>query len=399
MPWKESCAMSERARFCQQAESGHFRVAELCCAYGISRVTGYKWLERYRDGGVANLADRSRARHTQSNAYPASVRELVVEARELHPNWGAKKIGPWLAKRHAGLSIPSCTTMETMLREAGLVRQRRRSRRLKGGLGVREGDGRVNGVWAVDFKGEFRLGNRTYCYPLTVTDSCSRFLLMCRALPSTKLAPVRQAFEALFGEFGLPDRIRSDNGVPFASAGVGRLSRLSVYWMTLGIEVERTRPGHPQDNGRHERMHRTLAEDTTRPPARTQRGQQRRFGRFRSEFNEERPHEALDMRCPSDVYEASERMCQEDPFEYPGHFEERMVSQTGQIWWNNKPVFLSSSLAGQRVGLEERDEGVWAISFRTLPLGRLLKRKGRVCVKPIEPGRTGRLHRRRKPCG
>ena len=250
----------------------------------------------------------------------------------------------------------------------------------------------------MDFQGEFRLGDRTYCYPLTVTDSCSRFLLMCRALPSTRLSPVRKAFDELFRAFGVPERIRSDNGVPFASAGVGRLSRLSVYWMTLGIDVERTRPGHPQDNGRHERMHRTLAEETTRPPARTQRGQQRKFSRFRREYNEERPHEALEMRCPSELYEASKRECEVRPFEYPGHFEERTVMDAGQFSWNDRRVFLSSSLAGQRIGLVEVDAGVWAIRFRTFPLGQLIEHRGQVKVEAIRPGRRGSARRKRKPC-
>lgn len=385
MPWKESCAMDDRARFCQEAEAGDVGIAELCRAFGISRVTGYKWLNRYEVGGVAALSDRSRARYTQPHAYPESIRELVVGARMKHPTWGAKKLRPWLAKRHPRADLPSVTTMETMLREAGLVRRRRRSRRLEGALGVRAGDDRANGVWAVDFKGQFRLGDRSYCYPLTATDSYSRYLLTCTALKSTKFEPAWKVFDRLFAEYGVPERIRSDNGAPFASVGVGRLSRLSVYWMSLGIELERTRPGHPQDNGRHERMHRTLKEDTTRPPAGTSRGQQRRFTRFQTEFNEERPHEALDMKCPCELYEPSSRPYAEAEFEYPGYWEQRKVNEAGQISWKKRLVFLSESLAGHRVGLVELDDGVWKVCFRQLPLGRLNERNGKPRIEAIRP--------------
>jgi transposase InsO family protein len=398
MPWKESCAMDERARFCQQAEDGDFSVAELCRAYEISRQTGYKWLDRYRDAGVAGLTDRSRARHTQSHEYPAKIRDLIVAARVKHPTWGAKKLRPWLAKKHPRLELPSLTTIESILRKANLVRERRRSRRLEGAVGVREGDDRVNGVWAVDFKGDFLQGDGRRCYPLTVTDSCSRYLLQCQALPSTGVEGTLKAFDTLFREYGVPERIRSDNGLPFASSGLARLSRVSVYWITLGIEVERTRPGKPQDNGRHERMHRTLAEETTRPPARTRVGQQRRFNRFRSEYNEERPHEALEMRCPGDLYEASDRPYEEQPYEYPGHHEVRRVSDAGQIYWRNEQISVTKSLAGQDVGLVEIDEGVWKVSFRMVPLGRLSSRRGRVQLEGVRPGRSGPPPRKCQPC-
>ena len=494
MPWKESCAMDERARFCQQVMEGDLSIAELCRAFGISRVTGYKWIDRYQSGGVAALADQSRARHTQPQAYSQRICDMVIRARIKHPTWGAKKIRPWLAKRHPHAELPATTTMETMLRDAGLVRARRRSRRFEGSMGdpagadrpngvwsvdfkgeFRLGDGsycypltvfdnysryllscdalcstrfeptltafhrlfgkqglpdrirsdngspftscghgrlsrlsvywmslgidaglvrarrrsrrfegsmgdpaaadRPNGVWSVDFKGEFRLGDGSYCYPLTVFDNYSRYLLSCDALCSTRFEPTLTAFHRLFGKQGLPDRIRSDNGSPFTSCGHGRLSRLSVYWMSLGIEVERTRPGRPQDNGRHERMHRTLKQDTARPPTNTKSGQQRRFNEFRRKYNQERPHEALDMKCPCEFYEASTRPYEQVEYEYPGYWEVRKISRMGQIAWKGRQLFLSEALIGHRVGLVEIDDGIWKVSFRQLPLARLIGRR------------------------
>lgn len=375
MPWKETCAMDERARFCQLAIEGDVSVAELCRTFGISRVTGYKWIGRYKSGGVAALADESRARHTQPHAYSQRICDMVIRARLKHPTWGAKKIRPWLMKRRPRTELPSVTTIETILRDAGLVRLHRRSRRFEGSLGDRVEPDRPNGVWSVDFKGEFRLGDGSYCYPLTVLDTHSRYLLNCTALCSTEFEPAWTAFHRLFAARGLPDRIRSDNGPPFTACGHGRVSRLSVFWMTLGIEVERTRPGCPQDNGRHERMHRTLKEDTTRPPRRTRLGQQRLFNAFQRTYNEERPHESLAMSCPCEFYKRSSRPYKQVPYEYPGHWEVRKVSPIGQIAWKGKHVFLSEALGGQHVGLVEVDDGLWKVSFRHLPLARLNDRK------------------------
>ena len=378
MVWKEASVMDERSRFCLEFERGHVSMTELCRVFGISRPTGYKWLGRFEAGGVAALADRSRARRTQPHAYPASVRALVIQSRKRHPTWGAAKLRVVLARSHPDLQLPSVTTMETILRDARLTRpRRRRSRRLHGAFGEPGCDDRPNGVWAVDYKGQFRLGDGSYCYPLTVTDSASRYLLGCVALTSTRYAPARQAFERLFAEYGVPEKIRSDNGSPFASTGVARLSRLSVYWMTLGIDPHRIRPGKPQDNGRHERMHRTLKAETTRPPATTRPGQQRRFNRFRREYNEVRPHEGLGMQCPADVYEPSTAAAMPRLYVYPGHWEQRLVSMNGQISWKKTLVFISESLAGQQVGLVEVDDGIWKVCFRHITLGRLNTRNKR----------------------
>lgn len=302
MPWKEASAMDERSRFCLEFERGHVSMAELCRAFGISRPTGYKWLRRFEAGGVAALADRSRARRTQPYAYPASIRELVVQARKRHPTWGAAKLRVVLARHHPDVQLPSVTTMETILRDARLTQpRRRRSRRLHGAFGEPGCDDRPNGVWAVDYKGQFRLGDGSYCYPLTVTDSASRYLLGCVALTSTRYEPARQAFERLFDQYGVPEKIRSDNGSPFASTGVARLSRLSVYWMTLGIDPHRIRPGKPQDNGRHERMHRTLKAETTRPPATTRPGRRSLFAYIERFYNRTHRHSAIGDVSPIEV--------------------------------------------------------------------------------------------------
>lgn len=387
MPWKEASAMDERCRFCHEFERGQVSLAELCRAFGISRPTGYKWLARFKADGVAALADRSRARLTQADAYPAAIREQVIRARRRHPTWGAAKLRVVLARHHPDLQLPSVTTMETMLRDAGLTRPRRRgSRRLHGAFGDPGHDDRPNGVWAVDYKGQFRLGDGSYCYPLTVTDSASRYLLGCVALTSTRYEPARQAFERLFDRYGVPEKIRSDNGSPFASTGVGRLSRLSVYWMTLGIDPHRIRPGKPQDNGRHERMHRTLKAETTRPPAKTRPGQQRRFDRFRREFNEVRPHEGLGMQCPADVYEPSTLAAMPRAHEYPGHWEQRLVNSCGRISWKKKLVFISESLVGQQVGLAEVDDGIWKVCFRHIALGRLDTRNKQPTFEMLRSG-------------
>jgi len=395
MPWKESRVMDERTRFCQLVTEGDLTITELCQSFGISRATGHKWLGRYEAGGVAALADQSRARHTQPDAYPKRIRNMVIHARAKHPTWGAKKIRPWLEKRHPQTDFPSLTTIETILRDVGLVRPQRRSRRFDGAMGSRSTTDHPNGIWSVDFKGQFRLGDGSYCYPLTILDSHSRYLLTCDALKSTEFELTKAAFHRLFSERGLPDRILSDNGSPFTACGYGRVSRLSAYWMTLGIEVERTRPGSPQDNGRHERMHRTLKEETARPPTNTKRGQQRRFNAFRRTYNEERPHEALDMKCPSEVYERSSRPYEEVVYEYPGHWEVRKVSTIGQISWKNRLYFLSEALIGHHVGLVEIDDGAWKVSFRQLPLAKLVNRKNGVRIESLLPLRK---KNKCKPC-
>ncbi len=233
-----------------------------------------------------------------------------------------------------------------------------------------------NDTWCVDYKGEFKTGDGIYCYPLTVTDGCTRYILGCQGLRSTAHKGAKPVFQRLFREYGLPKIIRSDNGVPFATTAIGRLSRLSIWWIRLGIYPELIEPGHPEQNGRHERMHKTLKQQTTRPPAATLRGQQRRFDHFRKEFNEERPHEALGQETPASRYEASPRkfVSKLAPIEYPAHFETRLMSRNGGFRWASKRVPLSHLLEGQYIGLEEVGDGIWDVYYSYVRLGQMDER-------------------------
>lgn len=373
MPWSETTPMRERVRFIADYEGGLFGLSELCQRYGISRKTGYKWLERFGKEGPAGLADRSRAPASCPHRTTDEVIDLLLEARLAHPRWGARKLIPWLARRHRGLCWPAPSTAADILKRYGLVNDRRRRRHLNALPNGRTEPERPNQLWTADFKGQFRTRDGIYCYPLTVADGFSRYLLGCRALASTQSRPTRATFTELFRRYGLPEAIRSDNGVPFAAAtAIGRLSRLSVWWIRLGIRPELTKPSHPEQNGAHERMHRTLKAETTRPPAGNRGAQQKKFDGFRSEYNHERPHEALDQRTPSELYVASPR-----PFpkrlplpEYPGHFEVRLVSRNGGIRWKKSWVNISHSLLEEYVGLEEVDDGVWSLYFGPVLLGR-----------------------------
>ena len=391
MPWMETCAVDQRTRFVLEVERGEFSVSELCGSFGISRKTAYKWLHRYQAEGLDGLRDRSRARRVQPHAVPDAVRRRIIEARRRHPTWGPKKLRPWLARQDPDLPLPSLTTMHTILDDAGLIRrQRRRRHPVVGVQGTLSGDDRPNGVWCVDFKGQFRLGNGRLCFPLTVTDSHSRMLLLCRGHRGTHREPVQAALTDLFERVGVPQAIRSDNGLPFAASGLARLSRLSVWWMDQGISLQRITPGRPQQNGRHERMHRTLKAETTRPPKHSMGRQQRCFDAFVQTYNWERPHEALDDRCPGDVYEPPVRAYTPGglPLVYPGHYETRMVTTAGQITWRKRRVFLSESLAGRRVGLVEIEEARWRLYYREQAIGLLDEQGTQPTVRPI-PGPDG----------
>lgn len=373
MPWKETCCMCERERFVGSVRAGHSTISELCRQFGISRKTAYKWLNRFDAEGPTGLQDRSRARHTQADRVPDSVRRAIIRMRRRYPTWGAKKLAEVLARTHPRLILPSRTTITSIITEAGLVKPQRRRRRLKGGTGGLGGHDHPNGVWATDFKGQHRLGDGSYCHPLTVTDSCSRYVLCCRGFDRICGESVRKAFTRLFRTHGVPKRIRSDNGSPFASCGTGRLTQLSVFWIDQGIELQRTAPGCPQQNGRHERMHRTLKAETTQPIAATVRTQQSRYDRWRRVFNEERPHEALDMACPADLYEASSRAYNERPGapEYESGCEVRRVQKNGSIKLHGDRIFVSECLRRRDVGLFEAADGMWHVYYRHHSLGLL----------------------------
>ncbi len=347
--------MEERKRFIEDwlRAGAATNVAALCRLYGISRRTGYKWLERFRQGGWPELEDRSHAAHRQPGRIPESVERRVIEARRQHPSWGPKKLRAWLESKESQTSWPAASTIGDALKRAGLVRGRKRMRRLAEAAPspLREPEA-PNDLWTIDYKGQFRTGDGVLCYPLTVVDGYSRFLLNCTAHVGTSYAEARRGLERLFLERGLPRRIRSDNGSPFASIGTGRLSRLNVWWLKLGIAVERIEPGKPQQNGRHERLHRTLKAETVRPPAGDRRRQQRRFDLFRHEYNQERPHEALRQRPPAAFYAPATRAYPSElaDLDYPGHWERRRVRHDGRIKFLGEKYFLSEAAGstGQR---------------------------------------------------
>jgi len=370
MPWKASSVMEERLRFVARVLDGE-AMTDVCRDFGISRKTGYKIFDRYREHGLEALTDRSRRPVRYANQLPQQLESLIVRLKGEKPHWGARKIRDLLLRRLAGdVRLPAKSTIHAVLDRHGLVKRAARRRHRAQGTPLSPGAG-PNDLWCADFKGEFKLGNGRYCYPLTVTDQASRFLLMCEALESTREDLAFTAFERLFAERGLPLSIRSDNGVPFASPnGLFNLSKLSVWWLRLGIAIERIKPGRPQQNGRHERMHLTLKKEATRPPGSNILQQQGRFDAFVQEFNTERPHEALDMKRPAQLYTASPHLYDGLPeLSYPFHDRDVLVTACGRLCLHRKKINISTVLAGQRLGIKEVDDGIWLVSFMQYDLG------------------------------
>jgi transposase InsO family protein len=362
--------MDERMRFVIRLKDGE-PMAALCREFGISRKTGYKIFERYEQCGLEGLSDRTRRPFRYANQLPDQVEAAIVAAKKEKPHWGARKIRERLLRRlpHA-VKVPAASTIHAVMDRHGLVTHTIRSRTRAQGTPLSEGL-HPNDLWSTDFKGEFQLGDKRYCYPLTVTDHASRFLLLCEALESTREETAFRAFEHLFKERGLPRAIRSDNGVPFASPhGLFQLSRLSVWWLRLGISIERIKPGHPQQNGRHERMHLTLKKEATRPAGANLLQQQAKFDAFIEEFNGERPHEALAMQCPAELYTPSSRPYLGIPEpHYPFHDRTVVVTSCGRLCLYRKKINLSVTLAGQAVGVKEVDNGIWLVTFMDYDLG------------------------------
>ena len=363
--------MDEKMSFVAECLCGEQSMVSLCAAYGISRKTGYKWLGRYREFGPEGLLDRSRAPRCHGRSVAPEVAEAIVCLRRARPHWGPRKLRAVLMRDRPGTVWPAASTMGELLRAAGLARPRRRRRRMAAGprRALRAAEG-ANDVWCIDFKGWFRTRDGERCDPLTVTDAWSRYLLACVIVPPHTEA-VRSVVEGLFRRYGLPETIRSDNGSPFAGTGACGLSRLSVGWLKAGIELERIDPGRPQQNGRHERMHKTLKAETTRPPAQTRACQQARFDRFREDFNANRPHEALGQQPPAAFWEPSPRACPErveEPW-YDAWHQVRRVRRDGSIKWGGDLVFVSEPLAGETVGLAETDSGHWIVRFADIELG------------------------------
>lgn len=366
--------MNERTKFVLEANEGWTSVTELCERFGISRRVGYKWLARYRNGGLAALEDRSRARQVQAQATPSDIVAQIVALRQKHTSWGPRKLRERLLASRPTIRWPAPSTIGEILRREGLSKRRPRRRREDGAWPLmRTSADCANRVWTADFKGEFRLGCGRLCYPLTIQDAHSRFLLGCHGLPGTATAGARSVFERVFREYGLPEVIRTDNGVPFSTRALGGLSSLAVWWIRLGIRLERTRRAHPQDNGAHERMHRTLKEEATRPARMSPELQQRVFNEFRRVYNNERPHEALGQRPPSRVYEVSpRRMPKKLPaLAYPEGLVLRRINSHGEFAWRRRRYFLSQTLHHQVVGLQLNSAGSWNLYFGPALLAQL----------------------------
>jgi putative transposase len=390
MPWRDASPMDQRTQFIADHLRDTLSITELCARYGISRKTGDKWIDRYVHHGPAGLEERSRRPRRFPRQTSEEIVSAILEVRRRHPTWGGKKLLALLHRQQPRWDLPGRSTAFDILKRHGLVPIKGQRRRIGHPGKPTTQILAPNDVWSTDYKGQFRTGDGRYCFPLTVADGFSRFLLGCQALESTAGADAKPIFTRLFHEYGLPRRMRSDNGVPFATTTLGRLSKLSAWWVRLGILPEFIEPGQPAQNGRHERMHRTLKAETTRPAAGNLPAQQRRFNSFRHEFNYERPHEALDQATPAECYAPSPRPMPDrlPPLEYPDRFEVRYVSGNGGIRWNSRWVNVSTVCVGEYVGLEEIADGIWNVYFGPLRLGRLHERHMRI------EDEYGRLYRR-----
>ncbi|MBA2683534.1 MAG: transposase [Gemmatimonadaceae bacterium] len=367
--------MTQRLQFITDHQRGLYSMAELCARNSISRKTGYKWLSRYATEGPPGLVERSHAPHVCPHRIADEVVTLLLGVRDTHPTWGPKKLVHYLARRHRQVRVwPAISTVADLLKRRGLVPSRRRRRRRPEHPGtVPISTTAPNDLWTADFKGQFLTRNGLYCYPLTIADQETRYLLAVHGLLNTRVKSALPVFERAFREYGLPLAIRTDNGVPFASTGLRGLTRLNVWWLRLGIQHQRIRPASPQENGAHERMHRTLKNETTRPPQADLMRQQRRFNAFRREYNEERPHEALAGDPPGAHYESSPRPYPRTlpPLEYPGHFLIKHVTSVGTIRFKYTLVVLGRALDGQHIGLEETDDGIWSVYLGQVLIGKL----------------------------
>jgi transposase InsO family protein len=357
--------MDERVKFIAAYLRGELAVSRLCEAFGVSRKTAYKWIARYAEGGVAELLERSTRPFSHPKTTSPEVASLIVATRKEHPFWGPKKLVAVLRTGYPGLKLPATSTVGHLLTRRGLTHPRRATRRSSPYGEPFLGYDKPNAVWCADFKGHFRLADRTRCHPLTISDGFSRYLLRCEALRHPRYEPTRAVFEQTFREYGLPDAIRTDNGPPFSSLTLGGLSHLAVWWLRLGIRPERIKPGRPDQNGRHERMHRTLKHEAVGPTRLEFAPQQTRFDHWRKEYNEVRPHEALEQKPPAQYYEPSPR-----PYpaelpepEYPPQFETRRVNHAGYLLWDRHKYYVSWSLQEQLVGLEELNDGNWVLHF------------------------------------
>jgi putative transposase len=371
MPWKGVTVSEQRQRFLEDYLLNYYTVAELAERFSISRTTAHKWIKRHKKHGQEGYHELSRRPHTCPWQTDQAIVDELVELRKAHPRWGPDKLLDLMRRRDPDRQLPSVPTGSRILARAGLIKPRRRYRRAHPGCPKSVPQG-PNDIWAADYKGQFRLKNGKYCFPLTVSDLASRYILGVDAHPAISLDKTFAYFKGLFETYGLPGRIRTDNGVPFASNALARLSQLSVWFIKLGIYPELIEPGKPQQNGVHERMHRTLKQEATIPPASSLRAQQKKFDTFREEFNQVRPHKAIGMKRPEELYQASGRSMPErlETYDYPEHFLVRRVSRAGTIRVLHNQIFVSNTLHEDYVGLEEVDDGVYDLYFCFYQIGR-----------------------------
>lgn len=379
--------MEERFRFVDEYKKADWSFAELCRRFGVSRKTGYKWVDRYQADGVEGLRDQSRAPEKHPNEVIQAVADAVLEMRRQHPHWGPAKLRVRLDRDAPEIVWPAVSTIGEILKRAGLTIPRKPRRRATPSEGPLSHAEAANRVWCADFKGWFRCGNGSRCDPLTMTDAYSRYLLRCQAVTGMDERGVRGVMEAAFREYGLPEAMRTDNGEPFASVGLAGLSRVSLWWIKLGIRPERIPPGKPQHNGSHERMHRSLKQAVANPPAGNLRAQQQAFDRFREEYNQERPHEALEMKTPAELYVPSPRIYPSrlaTP-EYSEQWEMRIIGPCGTMRWNGDKIFVGKVLAGELIGLEPVEDGSWRVWFFGYPVGIFEERQRKVRKLKVLP--------------
>jgi transposase InsO family protein len=370
MPWKETDVVEERTRFVLEYESEEFTMAELCRIYGIARKTGYEWVGRYEVAGLDGLQDRRYGAGSHPNQTDSAMEEQILQLKYAHPHWGAKKLHGHLREKQKRVKWPAVSTFGEILRRKGLSTPQHKRLKVPVYSKPFEKVEEANQVWCADFKGWFLTGNGERIDPLTVSDTHSRYLLRCQSVEKTDTEHVQAIFVAAFREYGMPQRMRTDNGPPFASRAIAGISRLSIYWMKLGIEPERIKPGHPEQNGRHERMHRTLKAETAKPPASSRRAQQKAFDRFRQEYNEQRPHEALQQQTPASRYQSSPRTYPDrvpEP-EYGSHMKPKRVYPDGTFFWKGTQIFISKSLGRETIAMEQIDDRYWKVHFATFPL-------------------------------
>ena len=373
MPWKETRVMDQKIQMIGDWLSGEYSVSELSRVYGVSRRTLYKWIGRYENDPDAGLKERSRAPSEMPRATPAELVAEILACKSRHEHWGARKLLAWLESHQPDRRWPAASTTAEILKRHGMAHTRRKRHHTAPYTEPFLRSNQPNEVWCADFKGQFRLGDGQLCYPLTLTDSFSRYFLGCWALEHPAYVPTRSVIEVAFREYGLPAAVRTDNGAPFGSVGIGGLSSLGVWLVKLGIRPERIEKGHPEQNGRHERMHRTLKAEAISPPRKSMGEQQRAFDRFRVSYNQERPHEALGQKTPASMYRRSARNypTKLPTIEYPQSFIVRHVNRNGDFKWRGIELYLSGALAGEHIGFRQLDTATWKIYFNFYPLGLL----------------------------